>query len=70
MPRETVIEGPLLELVTALGGVQAAADAFEVSRRTVRRWGTGETVPGEQDRNIVNAIARRKRLRAPFPNGG
>jgi len=67
MPRPTTIRrGPLRNLVEELGGVLAAAVLFRVDRRTLLRWGCGETVPSDEDQRRVNQIARRRGMREPF----
>lgn len=66
MSRVTTIRGPLLRLVVAMGGVVEAARVLGVDRRTLRRWGTGETWPGEEDRKRVNRVAREWGCRGPF----
>lgn len=66
MPRQTTIRGPLRRLVDALGGVIAAAEALGVTRRTLLRWGRGETRPGEEDRKRVVQVARQMGIRVTF----
>jgi hypothetical protein len=66
MTRPTTIRGPLRELVDRLGGVGLAAKRIGVDRRTLRRWGTGETWPTEEMLRLVNRMARRFGLREPF----
>jgi hypothetical protein len=67
MPARTVIGGPLGSLIAALGGVDAFAARLGVWPHTVWRWGTRKTVPEKEMRKRINALARRRKLRAPFP---
>jgi len=68
MPAST-LTGPWAALAEACGGVGGLAARLGVHRDTVRRWGRGDR-PGRLVRLAVNALARRHRVTAPWPEEG
>jgi len=66
MARETVIRGPLRPLVDALGGVGEASRVLGIDRRTVRRWGTGETLPSALEQWALNRWAEKMCVKRPY----
>lgn len=67
MPRPTTLPPVWAALATHAGGVVSLAKVFQVSRRTLERWGAGTQVPGELTRGAINAWARRRGFEVPFP---
>ena len=64
----TKLTGPLGELVEALGGVQALADAIGVTTRTINRWGTAEVWPPPKPARLaLAALAVQHKVDPPFP---
>jgi hypothetical protein len=68
--RSTVITGALRPLVDYFGGVTKMASTLEVSRRTVLRWGSGDTIPSDYMRGLMNSYARTIGVREPFTKEG
>jgi hypothetical protein len=68
--RSTVITGVMRPLVDYFGGVTKMADTLAVSRRTVLRWGLGETTPDEVTRAWLNEYARVAKVKEPYDAKG
>ena len=68
MPMPTVIRGRLGALVKACDGVDAFAALMGVYPHTVWRWGTGRTTPSEKRQQIMNGLAKKRKLAIPFPH--
>lgn len=68
--RSTAITGVFRPLVDYFGGVIKMAATFEVSRRTVLRWGRGETTPDEVTREWLNEYARVAKVTEPYDAEG
>lgn len=65
--RPMALPSPWLELAEAFGGVAELAEACGVSRRGLNHWAAGDRVPGSIVRRHVNALARRRGLKEPWP---
>ena len=62
----TVLTGAWLAMVKHAGSVQALADALQVHRITITRWGTGKKIPSALARAAVTAWCRHRRLVSPW----
>lgn len=68
--RSTIITGALRPLVDYFGGVNEMAETLGVNRRTIRRWGLGETTPDESTRAWLNEYARVAKVKEPYDTKG
>lgn len=65
--RKLTWDGAWLALANAYGGVEALAVAIQVSRRALERWALDGAKPNRPTQQLVNQLAKRRRLEPPFP---
>jgi len=64
--RPITLPEPWGALARAYGGRRALAAALKVDEKTVWRWATGENTPNDATRRLVDAMAKRRGVRAPW----